>query len=93
LILLIRPSHDIRTKPDPDIFLNIIEQGGFKKQNTIVVGDSIWDVRAARTAGLKCVCVLTGGFYAHELRGEGADEIYDNVEQLRAHLDTSLIMQ
>ena len=84
-------SDNIRTKPDPDIFLDIIEKGSFDKNNSFVIGDSIWDIQAARRAHLDCICVLTGGYHYEELRREGATEIYDDVAHLLRSLNHSII--
>ena len=86
-------SDNIRTKPDPDIFLDIIEKGNFDKNNSFVVGDSTWDIQAARRAHLACVCVLTGGYHSDELRREGAAEIYDDVSHLLGSLNQSILVQ
>jgi len=50
------------SKPAPDIFQAALEAGGVDPARALVVGDSVWDVRAARAAGLGCVGVESGGF-------------------------------
>ena len=86
-------SHDIRTKPDPDIFVDIVKRGSFRAEESVVIGDSIWDIRAARAAGLECICVLTGGYHPTELRAEGAVEIYQDVSELYHNLKKSIIFK
>lgn len=49
-----------------------------------MVGDSIWDARAAANAGMPCVAILTGGFSEQELREAGAREVYHSLDDLRA---------
>jgi len=75
-----------RAKPEPDVFLAALETGGVDPERALVVGDSIWDVQAARAAGLACVGVETGGFSAHELREEGAVAVYRDIAELGAQV-------
>ena len=79
------------SKPEPDIFDAALAAGSIDPRRAIVVGDSVWDVRAARRAGVACVAVETGGFSSHELNEEGALHVYRDVEELRAQLHTSPI--
>ena len=55
----------------------------------VVVGDTVWDVEAARRAGLGCVCVLTGGVSRQELTEAGALAVYHDVADLLQRLDDS----
>jgi phosphoglycolate phosphatase-like HAD superfamily hydrolase len=53
-----------------------------------VVGDSVWDVEAARSAGLGCVGVETGGFSRHELSEAGALHDFQDVQEIGRQLLT-----
>jgi phosphoglycolate phosphatase-like HAD superfamily hydrolase len=53
----------------------------------VMVGDTTWDVEAARRAGIQSVTVRTGGFSAAELRDAGAVAVFDSIEELREALD------
>ncbi len=77
------------SKPEPDIFIAALHAGSIDPRRAIVIGDSVWDVRAARRAGLGCVAVETGGFSSHELSEEGALHVYRDVAELAAQLHTS----
>lgn len=77
------------SKPEPDIFVAALEAGGVDPARALVVGDSIWDVQAARRAGVGCVAVETGGFSQHELSEEGARMVYRDVEELLQQFLTS----
>ncbi len=77
------------SKPHPDVFLAAIRAGGLDAGRTVAVGDSVWDVRAARAAGIGCIGVETGGFSSHELREEGALVVYRDVAELAAQIRTS----
>lgn len=48
-----------------------------------MVGDSVWDVKAAKAAGLPTLAVLTGGFSEAELREAGAAQVVESIEELR----------
>jgi len=77
-----------RTKPHADVFERALEQAGVGPHDAVVVGDSVWDVEAARRAGIRVVTVETGGFGAAELREAGADDIYHDVAELLAAVVT-----
>ena len=57
-----------------------------------MVGDTPWDVEAARKAGLETICVTTGGFSEQELRDAGAVAVFESVEELRRHLGDTLLV-
>lgn len=77
------------SKPAPDVFLAAIERGGIDAARCLAVGDSVWDVRAARAAGIGCVAVESGGFSQHELSEAGALQVYRDVAELCAQFATS----
>lgn len=61
------------SKPDPDIFMNVMAHFPDIARNRIcVVGDSVWDMQAAQQAGLESVGVLLGGYAREELESAGA---------------------
>jgi phosphoglycolate phosphatase-like HAD superfamily hydrolase len=73
-----------KSKPHPDIFEAALERlGNPPVGQTIVVGDTPYDIEAARKAGLPAVAVRSGGFPEETLRGAVA--IYDNPTDLLAH--------
>jgi phosphoglycolate phosphatase-like HAD superfamily hydrolase len=53
-------------------------------RDAVVLGDSIWDCQAAERAGIPSIGVLTGGFSADELKGNGARAVYESVAELAA---------
>lgn len=64
-------------KPAPDIFELALEKAGASPDETVAVGDAIWDVESAKAAGIRTVAVLTGGaFSRRELEEAGAVEVY-----------------
>lgn len=85
-------SADVESaKPAPDLMQTAVADHGLDPQRTVAVGDTIWDVRAARDAGLPCIALTCGGISRAELVEAGADEVYDDPADLLAHLDDSLV--
>jgi HAD superfamily hydrolase (TIGR01509 family) len=78
-----------RSKPDPAIFTTARDKGGIDPKLVLAIGDTVWDVRAARAAGMGCVCVESGGSSCHELTEAGALAVYRDVEELGDQLLTS----
>jgi HAD superfamily hydrolase (TIGR01509 family) len=74
-------------KPDPDLFLTAAARLGVDIADAIVVGDSVWDLLAARRARTLGVGVLSGGYGKEELERAGAYRVYEDPADLLAHLD------
>jgi phosphoglycolate phosphatase-like HAD superfamily hydrolase len=74
-------------KPDPDLFLAAADRLGVEIQNAFVVGDSVWDLLAARRAGTLGVGVLSGGYGREELESAGAYRVYNDPADLFNHLE------
>lgn len=71
-------------KPDPDLFLAAAALLGFDPGDVMVVGDSVWDLLAARRAGALGIGLLSGGYGREELERAGAYRVYaDPAELLR----------
>jgi HAD superfamily hydrolase (TIGR01509 family) len=76
-----------RAKPDPDLFLAALERLNVRAADAYVVGDSVWDMLAARRAGVLGVGLLSGGYGTDELERAGAYRVYDDPAMLMQHLD------
>jgi HAD superfamily hydrolase (TIGR01509 family) len=74
-------------KPDPDLFLAAAERLGVPITASFVVGDSVWDLLAARRAGALGIGVLSGGYGQDELERAGAYRVYEDPKDLLRHLD------
>jgi HAD superfamily hydrolase (TIGR01549 family) len=74
-------------KPDPDLFLAAAEKLGVSISDSVVVGDSIWDLLAARRARALGVGLLSGGYGREELERSGAYRVYNDPADLLRHLD------
>jgi HAD superfamily hydrolase (TIGR01509 family) len=76
-----------RAKPDPDLFLAAGERLGVPITDSVVVGDSVWDLLAARRARALGVGLLSGGYGRDELERAGAYRVYEDPADLLRHLD------
>jgi HAD superfamily hydrolase (TIGR01549 family) len=74
-------------KPDPDLFLAAADKLGVVISDSVVVGDSIWDLLAARRARALGVGLLSGGYGREELERAGAYRVYNDPADLLRHLD------
>jgi HAD superfamily hydrolase (TIGR01509 family) len=74
-------------KPDPDLFLTAARRIGVDIHNSMVVGDSVWDLLAAQRARALGVGLLSGGYGRDELISAGAYRVYDDPAGLLDHLD------
>lgn len=74
-------------KPDPDLFLTAAKALGVEIDTSVVVGDSIWDLLAARRARALGVGLLSGGYGQDELERAGAYRVYQDPADLLRHLD------
>jgi HAD superfamily hydrolase (TIGR01509 family) len=82
-----------RAKPEPDLFLLCAERLGIAPALCYVVGDAIWDLLAARRAGMFSVGLLSGGYGEDELERAGAYRVYRDAEELRISLDELGVLQ
>ena len=74
-------------KPDPDLFMTAADRLGVDISAAIVVGDSVWDLLAARRAKALGVGLLSGGYGQDELERAGAYRTYMDPADLMEHLD------
>jgi HAD superfamily hydrolase (TIGR01549 family) len=74
-----------QTKPEPDLIKAALEKVDADGE-AMLVGDTVWDVEAAKRAGIETLAVLTGGFSKQELRDAGAREVFTSVAELRERL-------
>jgi HAD superfamily hydrolase (TIGR01509 family) len=74
-------------KPDPDLFLTAAERIGVDIRDSLVVGDSVWDLLAARRARALGIGVLSGGYGREELIYAGAFRVYEDPQDLLDHID------
>jgi HAD superfamily hydrolase (TIGR01509 family) len=74
------------TKPEPDLVHAALDKAGGEAGDALLIGDTVWDVKAAARAGVETLAVRTGGFSEQELTDAGAREVFTSVEELRQSL-------
>ncbi len=77
----------LRAKPEPDLFLACQQRMGIRAADCYVVGDAVWDLLAARRAGMLSIGLLTGGYGEDELSRAGAFRVYRDPSELHRSLD------
>jgi HAD superfamily hydrolase (TIGR01509 family) len=80
-----------RSKPAPDLVQAALDKSGVAPAEAVFVGDTVWDVRAAGKAGVRCICFRTGGIGRDELCAAGAEEVYDGPAELLARFPDGLV--
>ena len=76
-----------RAKPEPDLFLACQQRLGVGVSDCYVIGDAVWDLLAARRAGMLSVGLLSGGYGEDELSRAGAFRVYRDPAELHRSLD------
>jgi phosphoglycolate phosphatase-like HAD superfamily hydrolase len=84
---LITRDHVRYAKPDPDLFITAAQRIGVGIEDSIVVGDSVWDLLAARRARAMGIGLLSGGYGREELLYAGAFRVYEDPLDLLVHID------
>lgn len=78
-------------KPAPEVFLTALSKAEGEPARALVIGDTGWDLQAARAAGIGAVAVRTGGWGHDELVQAGAVEVHDDVGTLCRDVETSVL--
>lgn len=86
-VVVVERGDVLRAKPEPDLFLACQERLGVHIRDCFVIGDAVWDLLAARRAGMLSVGVLSGGYGAEELIRAGAFRVYRDARELDESLD------
>lgn len=74
-------------KPDPDLFLTAAERLGVAIETASVVGDSVWDMLAARRARALAIGLQSGGYGVDELERSGAYRVFEDPADMLDHID------
>lgn len=77
-----------RTKPDPDLIHAAVDRAGVPA--VAMIGDTVWDCRAAAALGVPTLALLCGGISEDELRRAGAHSVHRDPEDLVPQLDRVL---
>jgi HAD superfamily hydrolase (TIGR01509 family) len=78
-----------RGKPAPDPVEHALELAGAPASRAVLVGDTVWDMRAGSKAGVRCVGVLCGGIPRADLEEAGAEAMYADPADLLDRLGES----
>ncbi|MGH3743845.1 MAG: HAD family hydrolase [Mycobacteriales bacterium] len=79
------------TKPAPDLVEVALAKASLEPGDATFVGDAVWDVHAANSAGVRCIGLECGGSSEAELREAGAAQVFRDPADLLAHWDESLL--
>jgi HAD superfamily hydrolase (TIGR01509 family) len=81
-------SDDVEnTKPSPDLVRAALDKLGV--DDAVMIGDTPWDIKAARKADVDTIAVMTGGFSRDELQDAGAVAVYESIPELLDDLDNT----
>ncbi|HSL29132.1 MAG TPA: HAD family phosphatase [Anaerolineales bacterium] len=86
-IVVVERGDVLRAKPEPDLFLACQQRMGISVSDCYVVGDAVWDLLAARRAGMLSIGLLSGGYGEDELSRAGAFRVYRDAAELYHSLD------
>jgi HAD superfamily hydrolase (TIGR01509 family) len=86
-IVVVERGHVARAKPEPDLFLACQQRLGVSISDCYVVGDAVWDLLAARRAGMLSIGLLSGGYGEDELMKASAFRVYRDPADLHRSLD------
>ena len=96
LLKLVDPPDDVpiisrddveHAKPNPDLWIAAAARLSVPIESAIAVGDSVWDLLAARRARALGVGLLSGGYGQEELERAGAYRVYEDPADLLLHID------
>lgn len=80
------PTHN-RGKPDPQMIEVAMDKAGVGRERTVMIGDTVHDMRMAKAAGVQAIGVAWGYHEVDELRAAGADAVIDRFDQLAGAID------
>jgi HAD superfamily hydrolase (TIGR01509 family) len=86
-VVVVERGDVARAKPEPDLFLTCQQRLGVSVSDCYVIGDAVWDLLAARRAGMLSVGLLSGGYGEDELSRAGAFRVYRDAAELHRSLD------
>ncbi len=86
-VVVVERGDVLRAKPEPDLFLACQQRLGLRAEDCYVVGDAVWDLLAARRAGMLSIGLLSGGYGEDELSRAGAFRVYRDPQELHRSLD------
>ena len=80
--LIVDGSHVAQAKPAPDLLLRASIELGVRPEKTWYVGDAVWDMEAAKSAGMPSIGVTSGFAAAEDLEAAGAWQVIDRLRRI-----------
>ena len=80
--LIVDGSHVAQAKPAPDLLLRASIELRVSPQRAWYVGDAVWDMQAAKSAGMPSIGVTTGFATAEDLAAQGAWLVIDHLDRM-----------
>ncbi len=77
-----RCANESKGKPNPDMLIELMHEAGYSPDNTVMVGDSIHDMKMASAAGVFPIGVTMGAHRADQLKAAGAEYIASSLTEL-----------
>jgi HAD superfamily hydrolase (TIGR01509 family) len=91
-VAVVTSSEDVTSaKPSPDILRVALDRARVEPPEAIMVGDSVWDMKAAKRAGVTCMGLLSGGIAEGELQAAGAAAVYRDPADLLENVRQGLL--
>ncbi|MEQ1405729.1 HAD-IA family hydrolase [Neorhizobium sp. Rsf11] len=81
-----RTADDCPSKPHPAMVTECCDETGIRPEETLVIGDAIYDMQMAKAAGAKAVGVSWGYASVGELKEAGADAVIHHPSEILAHI-------
>ncbi|WP_440410899.1 HAD-IA family hydrolase [Neorhizobium petrolearium] len=81
-----RTADDCPSKPHPAMVTECCDETGIRPEDTLVIGDAIYDMQMAKAAGAKAVGVSWGYASVGELKEAGADAVIHHPSEILAHI-------
>ncbi len=75
-----------KKKPDPLPLLHSAEFFGIEPQHSLMLGDSVSDVKASRAAGFEIICMSYGYNHGNDIRDTNPDLVIDSMAELKEYL-------
>ena len=74
------------SKPHPGMLLQALSEAGVAAEDSIMIGDTTFDIEMARAAGVRAVAVSWGYHRPNQLEAAGASVVVNDMGELRDHI-------
>ena len=86
----VSPDEAEESKPDGDIIEVALRKAGVQPSEAVMIGDTPYDIAAAKAAGVKCIALRCGGYWDDAALSEAVAIFHDPATLLRHWPDSSL---